>query len=78
MKNQQRPDDGSPSLQLESIEGGRWTWRYVEPSAGLELHSNETFSSRKAAMDWARRAYPDVPFAGEQDQGESESEGTPA
>ena len=65
VKNQQQPEGGVASLRVEELEGGRWTWCYRE--ADLTLHSNETFASREAAMDWARRAYPDVPFAEGQD-----------
>ena len=66
MKNQQPPDgEDAAALHLEEAREGRWTWRYVDPASGMTLHSNETFSSREAAVDWARRAYPDVPFAEE-------------
>ncbi len=62
MKNQQ-PADARPEIHVYPVEGERWTWRCVEAATGLELHSNETFSTREGAVDWARRAYPDVPFA---------------
>lgn len=39
-------------------EGAGWTWRYVEP--GVELNSNETYATREAATNAARRAYPDL------------------
>jgi hypothetical protein len=68
VKNQQRPDGGGVTLRVEETEDGRWTWYYSEPAADMTLQSNETFASREIAMDWARRAYPDVPFA--DDQGE--------
>ena len=42
---------------------------YVEPDDGVELYSNETFATADAAKEWAGRAYPDVPFA-EDDEGE--------
>ncbi len=61
------PADPRPELHLDRLEEERWTWRYVERETGVELHSNETFSSREAASDWARRAYPDVPFADDED-----------
>ena len=66
MKNQQAPDGQGASLRVQALEGGRWTWSYSEPAGGPTLHSNETFASRETAMDWARRAYPDVPFADEE------------
>jgi hypothetical protein len=79
-----RPADPRPQLHVDSLEEDRWTWRYVEQETGVELHSNETFSSRDVAVDWARRAYPDVLFAddeggvgeaGEGDAGEGDEEG---
>lgn len=50
--------DAKPELHVDAIEDDRWTWRYVE--GDMELHSNETYSSRDEAADRARRAYPDV------------------
>jgi hypothetical protein len=47
--------------------GDRWAWRWVEPASGIELHSNETFATREGAKESARGAYPDVPFAGEEE-----------
>ena len=76
MKNQQPPDGGQgrpAQLHIERYGDDHWTWRYVEAASGVELHSNETFTSREAAADWARRAYPDVPFAEDED-----SESAPA
>lgn len=67
MKSQQPPDGPGAALRVDSTEDGRWTWSYSEPATDLTLHSNETFATREAAMDWAQRAYPDVPFADEQD-----------
>jgi hypothetical protein len=52
-------------LRVASAGDGRWTWQYVEPDTGVVLHSNETFASREAAEDWARRAYPDLELAEE-------------
>ena len=66
MKKHQQADP-HPQLHVDPLEDERWTWRYVEVGTGLELHSNETFASREAAMDWAQRAYPGVAFADEQD-----------
>ena len=73
MKNQQRPDGEGAALHVHEMEDGRWTWRYVDPSSDLELHSNETFSSEEAARDWAQRAYPDVPFADRSNSSQSAS-----
>jgi hypothetical protein len=53
---------------VDRTDGERWTWRYVEQETGIELHSNETFSSREVAVDWARRAYPDVPLADDEEE----------
>lgn len=50
-------------LRVDDLDGGRWSWRYVEP--GVELNSNETYTSREAAADAARRAYPDLEVAPE-------------
>ncbi len=63
--NKPPPADARPRIHVETADDEHWTWRYVDEKAGLELHSNETFSSREVAVDWARRAYPDVPFADE-------------
>jgi hypothetical protein len=71
------PADAHSQLYIERLEDDRWTWRYVEGESDVELHSNETFSSREAAVDWARRAYPDVPFAdaeGDADEDEEDDE----
>jgi hypothetical protein len=50
-------------LHVDSIVDERWAWRYVEPGTGLELHSNETYGTRQAAAEAARRAYPDLSLA---------------
>ncbi len=63
MKNNKSPQPAEAQLQVRQGEDGRWTWRYVEPETGVELDSNESFASRESAVDWARRAYPDLPFA---------------
>ena len=60
MKTRPSPD---PRLRVSEVEGGRWTWCWSDPSTDLTLFSNETYASRDEACDWARRAYPDVPFA---------------
>ena len=49
-------------LQVLSVEDDGWTWSYVEPEHHVELYSNETYATAEDAKDWARRAYPDVPF----------------
>jgi hypothetical protein len=59
---------GEPQAELHLGEvGDRWAWRWVEPASGIELHSNETFATREGAKESARGAYPDVPFAGEEE-----------
>lgn len=50
-------------LRVSATPGGGWTWSYVEPDNGIVLHSNETYGSREEAVEWARRAYPDLEFA---------------
>ncbi|HJP64804.1 MAG TPA: hypothetical protein VKA30_00710 [Actinomycetota bacterium] len=67
MKSAQSPDTAGATLRVAETEDGRWTWCYCEPGNDLTLYSNETFASREAAMDWAKRAYPEVPFAEESD-----------
>ena len=54
-------------LRVRSVEGDGWTWCYVEPEDDIELYSNETYATADAAKDWARRAYPDVPFADDEE-----------
>ncbi len=67
MKSQPPTDADGPELRVTPTDDDRWTWRYNEPATDLTLHSNETFASRDVAMDWARRAYPDVPFADDEE-----------
>jgi hypothetical protein len=67
VKNEQQPEAPGPALHLRPAENGRWTWSYSEPATDVTLYSNETFSTREAAMDWAQRAYPEIPFAEEED-----------
>ncbi len=54
-------------LRVETVEDDGWTWCYVEPESGVELYSNETYATVDEAKDWARRAYPDVPLAADQE-----------
>jgi hypothetical protein len=54
-------------LRVEAVEDDGWTWCYVEPETGVELYSNEMYATVDAAKEWARRAYPDVPLAEEQE-----------
>lgn len=71
MKNQQPPEAdkaAAPALHIHSVEEDRWTWCYVEPATGIELFSNETYATREGAVEYARRAYPDVPFADEEEE----------
>jgi hypothetical protein len=64
-------------LRVHSVEDDGWTWYYVEPEDGVELYSNETYATADDAKEWARRAYPDVPFAedDEEDEEGDETEG---
>ena len=79
MKSQKSPQPRA-ELRVQSVEGDGWTWCYVEPEDGVELYSNETFSTVDEAKDWARRAYPDLSFAeadeedAEEDQDQEEKE----
>ena len=52
-------------LRVEAVEDDGWTWCYVEPEDGVELYSNESYATVDDAKEWARRAYPDVPLAGD-------------
>jgi hypothetical protein len=54
-------------VRLEAVEDDGWTWCYVEPENGVRLYSNETYATADDAKDWARRAYPDVPLAAEEE-----------
>lgn len=51
-----------PLLRVYVAEDGRWTFCYVDPAAGVELHGNNTYQSAEAAAGAARRAYPGVAF----------------
>jgi hypothetical protein len=59
-------------LRVTQIEGDGWTWCYVEPEHDVELFSNETYGSAETARDWARKAYPDVSFAEDEEDDEQE------
>lgn len=59
---QAEADLGPFGLRVYQSGEHRWTWRYVDPEAALELDSNTTFPTRGEAADSARRAYPGVPF----------------
>ena len=54
-------------LRVDPIEDDGWSWRFVEPDLdpAVELNSNETYSTREAAADAARRAYPDLEVSSE-------------
>ncbi len=70
MKSQPPADgQGGPAAQLlvEKIGDEQWSWRYLESASGITLHSNETFHSREAAVDSARKAYPDVALADDEE-----------
>jgi hypothetical protein len=54
-------------LHVETVEDDGWTWCYVEPENGVKFYSNETYATADDAGQWARRAYPDVPLAEDQD-----------
>ena len=66
MKSQKRQPPQA-ELRVEAVEDDGWTWCYVEPESGVELYSNETYTTVDDAKKWARRAYPDVPLAEDQD-----------
>jgi hypothetical protein len=72
VKSQKSPQPPA-ELRVQSVEGDGWTWCYVEPEDGVELYSNETFSTADEAKNWARRAYPDLPFA-EADEEDAEKD----
>ncbi len=61
-------------LRVRSLDGDGWAWCYVEPENGVELFGNEIYANADEAREWARRAYPDVPFADDQDPGERSDE----
>lgn len=52
-------------LHIDQVDDDAWTWRFVE--GDLELNSNETYDTRDAAADAARRAYPDLALEGEEE-----------
>ncbi len=54
-------------LRVEAVEDDGWTWCYVEPENGVELYSNETYATADDAKESARRAYPDVPLAADEE-----------
>ena len=62
--NSQQP---RAELRVEAVEDDGWTWCYVEPENGVELYSNEMYATVDDAKEWARRAYPDVPLAEDQE-----------
>ena len=67
MSSPKRPEsesDAGAVLELYSRQDGRWSWCYREPDQGVVLRSNLDFATREDAAVSARRAYPDVPFAG--------------
>ena len=66
MKSQKRQPPRA-ELRVEAVEGEGWTWCYVEPENGVELYSNETYGTVDDAKKWARRAYPDLPLAEDED-----------
>ncbi len=57
-----------------SVEDSAWTWCYVEPGHHVELYSNEFYRTAEEAKEWARRAYPDVPF-GDDEEGSADDGG---
>ncbi len=62
------PTERKAVVELYPTGDGGWRWRYREPGTDVVLDSNNTFSSRAAAVESARRAYPDL-VIGEQDAG---------
>ncbi len=69
MKSQKRRQPRA-ELRVDSVEGDGWTWCYVEPDDGVELYSNETYPKVDDAKNWARRAYPDLAFADDENDDE--------
>ena len=63
MKKSQKSRQLRAELRFHRVEDDGWTVCYVEADAGVELYSNETYATLEAAEEWARRAFPDVPFA---------------
>ena len=47
-------------VRLWEDDDGDWTWAFVEPDAELELRSNDSFTSKGAALAAAELAYPGV------------------
>ena len=64
-KSQKSPKSHRPraELRVHRVEDDGWTVCYVEPEAGVELYSNETYATADDARAWGRRAFPDVEFA---------------
>lgn len=57
-RSAQVPSEGY--VRLWQDDDGDWTWAYVEPDAELELRSNDSFTSKKAALAAVELAYPGV------------------
>ena len=57
-RSAQAPSEGY--VRLWQDDDGDWTWAYVEPDAELELRSNDSFTSKGAALAAAELAYPGV------------------
>ena len=54
----QAPSEGY--VRLWQDDDGDWTWAFVEPDDELELRSNDSFTSKGAALAAAELAYPGV------------------
>ncbi|HEX2192854.1 MAG TPA: hypothetical protein VHH09_06630 [Acidimicrobiales bacterium] len=46
----------------------------MEPDNHVELYSNETYPTADDAREWARRAYPEVPFGEDDEDGGDEED----
>ncbi len=60
-------------LRILSLDEHGWAWCYVEPDNDVELFGNETYRNADEAREWARRAYPEVPFAEDDESSRDES-----
>ena len=59
------PIERDAVVEVYGTGDGGWKWRYREPDTDVVLDSNNAFSTRAAAVESARRAYPDLVIAGE-------------
>ena len=57
------PTERPAVVEVYGIGGGGWGWRYRERDTDVVLNSNNVFSTRAAAVESGRRAYPDLVIA---------------